>query len=64
MDVIATLLDMFKRPSKVTPQILMDMDGMRQRNEQRIEAIKREMGDKYILADCHKKSRLDTPRPV
>lgn len=64
MDVITTLLDMFKRPSKTTPQIFMDMDGMRQRNEQRIEAIKREMGDKYILADCHKKSRLDTPRPV
>ena len=64
MDVITKLIDMFKRESTVTPQILMDMDGMRQRNEQRIEAIKREMGDKYILADCHKKSRLDTPRPV
>ncbi len=64
MDVITKLIDMFKRQSTVTPQILMDMDGMRQRNEQRIEAIKREMGDKYILADCHKKSRLDTPRPV
>ena len=64
MDVITKLIDMFKRKSTVTPQILMDMDGMRQRNEQRIEAIKREMGDKYILADCHKKSRLDTPRPV
>ena len=64
MDVITKLIDMFKRQSTVTPQILMDMDGMRQRNEQRIEAIKREMGEKYILHPSHTKSRLDTPRPV
>ena len=64
MDVITKLIDMFKKQSTVTPQVLMDMEGMRERNEARIEAIKREMGDKYILADCHKKTRLDIPRPV
>ena len=58
MDIIRKLV---KQPA---PVVSVDLDGMRQRNEQRIEAIKREMGDKYILADCHKKSRLDTPRPV
>jgi hypothetical protein len=44
--------------------VSFDLDGMRQRNEQRIAQIKAEMGDKWILADCHKKTRLDTPRPV
>ena len=64
MDVITKLIEMFKKEATVTPQVLMDMDGMRQRNEARIEQIKKEMGDKYILAECHKKSRLDNPRPV
>jgi hypothetical protein len=64
MDVITKLIEMFKKQSTVTPQMLMDMEGMRQRNQARIEQIKIEMGDKYILADCHKKARLDTPRPV
>jgi hypothetical protein len=64
MDVITKLIEMFKREATVTPQVLMDMEGMRQRNEQRIKQIKQEMGDKYILAECHKKSRLDNPRPV
>ena len=64
MDAITKLIDMFKKQSTVTPQVLMDIDGMRQRNEARIEQIKKEMGDKYILAECHKKSRLNNPRPV
>ena len=64
MDAITKLIDMFKKQSIVTPQVLMDMDGMRQRNEARIEQIKKEMGDKHILAKCHKKSRLNNPRPV
>ena len=64
MDAITKLIDMFKKQSTVTPQVLMDLDGMRQRNEARIEQIKKEMGDKYILAECHKKSRLNNPRPV
>ena len=64
MDAITKLIDMFKKQSTVTPQVLMDMDGMRQRNEARIEQIKKEMGDKYILHSSHNKTRLDTPRPV
>lgn len=36
----------------------------RKRNEKRIEAIKKEMGEKYILHPSHTKSRLDEPRPV
>ena len=62
-----TLFDIirkFVKEQEVDAQELLGMAGMRERNEARIEQIKREMGDKYILADCHKKSRLDTPSPV
>jgi hypothetical protein len=55
---------MFKKEAVVTPQMLLDMDGMRERNQARIEQIKQEMGEKYILHPAHKKSRLDNPRPV
>lgn len=40
------------------------MEGMAERNKKRIEAIKQEMGEKWILHPLHKKSRLDEPRPV
>lgn len=36
----------------------------RKRNEERIEKIKAEMGEKYILHPSHTKTRLDEPRPV
>lgn len=64
MDILTTLIDMFKKEAVVTPQMLLDMDGMRERNQARIEQIKQEMGEKYILHPAHKKSRLDNPRPV
>jgi hypothetical protein len=40
------------------------MNGMAERNAARMEAIKRDMGDKWILHPNHKKSRLQEPRPV
>lgn len=64
MDMITKLIDMFKKDATVTPQVLMDMQGMRERNEKRMNQVKKEMGDKWILADCHKKTKLDEPRPV
>ena len=36
----------------------------RKRNEERIEKIKADMGEKYILHPNHKRGRLDEPRPV
>jgi hypothetical protein len=54
----------FVKPQEANPIELMDMAGMRQRNEARIARIKAEMGEKYILHKSHKCSRLDTPRPV
>ena len=58
MDIIRKLV---KQPA---PVVSVDLDGMRQRNQERMEQIKCEMGDKYILHPSHNKSRLDTPRPV
>ena len=63
-DVIRNLMDRFKKEATVTPQMLLQMDGMAERNAKRIEAIKREMGERYILHPSHKKHRLDEPRPV
>ena len=53
-----------KTPVEATPQILMGMEGMAERNAARIAQIKAEMGTKYILHPSHMKSRLDEPRPV
>jgi len=64
MDVITKLIEMFKKESTVTPQVLMDMDGMAKRNAARIEAIKQEMGDKYAHAKINYVERLKEPRPV
>ena len=46
------------------PQELMCMAGMAERNAARIEAIKKEMGSKWILHPDHMKHRLEEPRPV
>ena len=57
--------NLFTKSSETVPaQVLLDMEGMHERNLKRMEAIKAEMGDKWILAKCHMKSRLDEPRPV
>ena len=52
---------MMKKPA---PVVSVDLDAIRQRNQARIEQIKIEMGEKYILHPSHNKTRLDTPRPV
>ena len=54
----------FVKPQEVNPVDLMQMAGMRERNEARIKRIKAEMGELYILHPSHKKSKLDAPRPV
>ena len=61
---IIDIINRFKKESSVTPQILMGMEGMAERNAARIAKIKAEMGEKYILHPSHMKSRLDEPRPV
>ena len=61
---IRNIIEKFQKDSGVTPQLLLQMEGMRERNEARIEAIKQEMGEKYILHPSHTKYKLDEPRPV
>ena len=63
-DTIRKIVQRFQKESNVTPQMLMQMEGMAERNAKRIEAIKLEMGTRYILHPSHIKSRLDEPRPV
>lgn len=60
-DIIRKLV---KTPVQTTPQILMGMEGMQERNAARIAKIKEEMGTRYILHPSHMKSKLDEPRPV
>ena len=62
--MLKIIFEMFKNEVDVTPQLLLQMEGMRERNEARIEAIKQEMGEKYILHPSHMKYKLDEPRPV
>lgn len=61
---IRQIIERFKKEATPTPQMLLQMEGMAERNASRIEAIKKEMGEKYILHPSHMKSKLDEPRPV
>lgn len=61
---IRQIIQRFQKESAPTPELLMQMAGIRERNEERLVAIKEEMGTKWILHPCHKKSKLDEPRPV
>ena len=64
MTMIDIIRKLVKAPAESTPQILMGMDGMAERNATRIARIKEDMGEKWILHPSHMKSRLDEPRPV
>lgn len=56
---------LFTKSSETAPaQVLLDMEGMAERNAARIAKIKEEMGAKWILHPSHMKSKLDEPRPV
>lgn len=62
MTMIDIIRKLIKQPE---PNVaVFDLEGIRQRNEQRIAQIKADMGEKYILHPSHNKTRLDTPRPV
>jgi len=53
-----------KQQESASCEALLELDAIRQRNEQRIAKIKDEMGELYILHPSHIKSRLNEPRPV
>lgn len=64
IDILMDLVRNTKRKESTPPELLLQMEGMSERNQKRIDAIKKEMGEKYILHPSHMKSRLDEPRPV
>lgn len=67
-----TMFDLFrsliagKSSEQLAKEAQLEQESLarRQRNEQRMNKIKAEMGEKYILHPSHMKSRLDEPRPV
>ena len=63
---IKQIIESFKRQANqdLLEKVEAESAARRKRNEERIEAIKAEMGDKWVLHPSHKKSRLDEPRPV
>ena len=66
-DTIAMLASSAGYGSKQTShqaELNQELMNQRIRNQARIEQIKLEMGEKYILHPSHNKSRLETPRPV
>lgn len=63
---IKEIIARFKRETNndLQDKLAAESAARRKRNEKRIEAIKKEMGTKYILHPSHTKTKLDEPRPV
>ena len=66
MLTIKQLIDRFKNNTnqELHDKLEAESAARRKRNEARIEKIKAEMGEKYILHPSHMKHKLDEPRPV
>lgn len=64
--MIRELIQRFKQQTndELMSKLELESIARRKRNEVRIEAIKQEMGEKYILHPSHTKGKLDEPRPV
>lgn len=64
VDILMNLVRGAQHQVQPPCELLAQMEGMAERNQKRIDAIKKEMGPKWILHPSHMKSRLDEPRPV
>lgn len=64
MSFLDQLISKFKQLPDTNPDLDREISERQERMRQRMEAIKQEMGEKYILHPNHKKTRLDSPRPV
>ena len=64
--MIRELIEMFKKETNEAFYANLEQESMnrRARNEARMEKIKQEMGEKWILHPSHMKHKLDEPRPV
>lgn len=61
---LQNFIALFRKQAVQTAPMLDIMEGMAERNAKRIEAIKRDMGERWIMHPCHRKERLQDPRPV
>ena len=66
MLTIKQLIERFKNNvnQELHDNLEAESAARRKRNVERMEKIKAEMGEKYILHPSHMKHRLDEPRPV
>jgi hypothetical protein len=64
--MIRELIQKFKQETndELMSKLELESVARRKRNEARIEAIKQEMGERWVLHPSHKKGKLDEPRPV
>lgn len=62
--MIEKLMSMFAKIPDSNPDLDREISERQKRMRDRMEEIKKEMGEKYILHPNHKKTRLDSPRPV
>ena len=66
MNIIKQIIAKFKQDvdNELHDKLEAESAARRKRNEERMEKIKADMGEKYILHPNHKRGRLDEPRPV
>lgn len=64
--IIKKLIEMFKQETndEFYAKLEAESQARAQRNMERIEKIKQDMGEKWILHPSHTKGKLDEPRPV
>jgi len=64
--MIKKLIELFKQETDEAFYAKLEQESAARakRNVERIEAIKQEMGEKWILHKNHMKGKLDEPRPV
>mgnify|MGYP006286790059 CR=1 FL=1 len=64
--MIKKLIEMFKQQtnSDLMDKLEAESRARAKRNAERIEKIKAEMGEKYIMHPSHTKGKLNEPRPV
>lgn len=64
--MIKKLIEMFKQQTndELMNKLEAESQARAKRNAERIEAIKQEMGTKYIMHPSHTRGKLDEPRPV
>lgn len=64
--MIKQLIEKFKKETndEFYAKLEAESKARAQRNEARIEKIKQEMGEKWVLHPSHTKGKLDEPRPV